>query len=140
MAKGKGRNIYNVENLNVEIDYEKLANAIVEAQTKARVKKKKDNFRAKAMQFFNGVFFGIVAVISVSGIFAIWKDCFPNKTIPLYGCVILTGLFAFVGIYALLCQQETFDDDSDESISHFNTNVALLALIIALVAMWKGVN
>lgn len=138
MAK-KDKYVYNIDNFNMEIDYDKLAEAIVKAEAKAKEKKPRMNLRAKAMRFFNGTAYSIVCVIAASAIYVIWKEQYPAKLISLYGCILLSVLFAFVGIYAFLCQQETFDDNGEESISHFNTNVALIALIIALIALMRGV-
>ena len=139
MGKKNGRNIYNIDEVKLEIDYDKLAEAIVEAQAKAKEKKTKLNLRSRAMRFFNCMTYSVVCVIAAYTIYVIWKDRFPTESISLYGCILLTVLLAFVGMYAFLCQQETFDDNGEDSISHFNTNMALIALIVALVALMKGV-
>lgn len=138
MGKKREQCYYHIDNINMEIDYEKLAEAIVKAQAKAQQKKPKLNFRAKAMRFFNGVTYSVVYVIAASAIYTIWADCFPAETVSLCGSVLLTALLVFAGAYAFLCQQEAIYDSGDASTSHFNTNVALIALIIALVALMKG--
>lgn len=139
MAKKKERKIFNIDEVNIEIDYDKLADAIVKAQDKSKAKHKEQlNLRTRAMRFFNGLCYSIVYVVAVSCIYIVWKQSYPTNSIPLHGCILVSSLFAFVGIYAFLCQQESFGDSNDESLAHFNTNVALIALIVALVALMKG--
>jgi len=138
MVKRQDRHIYNIDNANIEIDYNKLAEAIVKAQSKTKEKKRKLNLRSKAMRFFNGTTYSVIYVVAISAIYVTWKDYFPVGEISLLGGIFLTALLSFVGIYAFLCQQETFNDSGEDSISHFNTNIALIALIVALIALMKG--
>ena len=41
-------------------------------------------------------------------------------------------------VLLFLAQQETMNDSDANTIAHFNTNIALVALIAALVALVKG--
>ena len=54
--------------------------------------------------------------------------------------IILTAILTFIGIYAFLCQQESFQDKDSDAREHFNINVSLIALIVAIVALFKEVG
>ena len=51
-------------------------------------------------------------------------------------------LYIILGIAILLflAQQKTTNDTDEEVFSHFNTTVAFAALIVALLALFKGVG
>ena len=142
MAKKKDKSqiINNIQELNLEIDYDKLAEAIVKAQkSQQKSFKKKKNFREKAMSFLNGMLYAFVYIIATMCIAEIWND-YNSKSIDLFSSIFSTAVFAVIGIYAFLCQQESFKDDGQAAQTHFNSNVALIALIVALVALFKGVG
>lgn len=138
-VKHKNHNTYNIDNVNVEIDYDKLAKALVHAEKEANNKKvNKSLFRSKAMNFINGTIFIMVSLLAVTGIELLWKNCYSAGTISIVCCSFLTIILIFIAVYAFLCQQETFNDDSTDSINQFNTNIALIALVISMIALMKG--
>ena len=144
MAKKKNSNkpstINNIESINMEIDYEKLAEAIVKAQKKSECKEKSHSkYRSGAMNFFNGAIYSIVYFLAGAGVFTIWKEFFAKQDTSLISCVVVTIILLFVGVYAFLCQQESFKEKESESFAHFNANISLIAMIIALVALFRGV-
>lgn len=56
MAKKKGKITYNIDNINLEIDCDRLADAMVNAQKKADAHEKKTNdFRSLLMFGFNSL-------------------------------------------------------------------------------------
>ncbi len=131
----------NITIINNEIDYDKLAEAIVNAQKKAEEKKKTTGkFRSAAMGLFNGSVYAVVYVFAAIMIYTVWSECYSNQTIPLIGCILFTLVLTFVGVYAFLCQQESHRDSESDAITHFNTNVALVALIVAMIALFKEVS
>lgn len=141
MAKKKKNTtvVNNIESISIEIDYDKLAEAIVKAQTKAsKQKKTTGKFRSAAMGLFNGSIYAVVYIFAVIMIYVVWSECYFNQTIPLVGCILFTFVLTFVGVYAFLCQQESHSDSESETITHFNTNIALFALIVAMIALFRS--
>ena len=127
-------------NVNVEIDYDKLATVIVQAQEKANKKETQPkNLRERAMGFMNGLLYAFIYLLAVLCIIEVWKD-YTNHEFSLFAGIFSTIIFAFMGIYAFLCQQESFTDNGKDSLTHFNTNVTLIALVVALIALFKGVG
>lgn len=147
MAKKKNNQtvVNNIESVNLDVDTEKLAKAIIEAQQKVEEETTKETrrankFRTRAMSFFNGTIYALISIISIYFIYIIWTDSYSKPEVSLPSCIVFTFLFAFVAIYSFLCQQETFNDKAADVHEHFNTNIALVALIIALIALVKGVG
>ena len=129
----------NADARPLEIDYDKLAEAIVKAQaTSSKKAKKKGKIRGSLMGTFNGCLYAGVYSAAALSIYAVWHN-FKPENYPLISCIILTIILVIVAVYAFLCQQESFDDDAADSREYFNTNVSLIALIIAFVALFKGV-
>lgn len=142
MAKKKEKTqvINNIDQLNLEIDYDKLAEAIVKANKTAKKEKGKGKIRTSAMRFFNGMTFAMVYVLAGLSIYATWSEAYSKNNASLIDCIVLTVAFLVVGTYAVLCQQETFDDNESDTVEFFNTNISLIALIVALIALFKGVG
>ena len=131
----------NITIVNNEIDYDKLAEAIVKAQNNAKAPKKSTSkLRGAAMAFFNGAIYSTVYVLAGLFIYAIWTESYAKQSASPIGCIILTAILVFIGIYAFLCQQESFKDDDSDAREHFDINISLIALIVALVALLKGVG
>ena len=138
--KDKPQVINNIQELNLEIDYDKLSEAIVKAQSKQqRYHKRKKNFREKAMSFLNGMLYAFVYIIAVICIAQVWKEYSAGLT-DLFANIFSTVVFVIIGVYAFLCQQESHNDDGETAQTHFNSNIALIALIVALVALFKEVG
>lgn len=147
MAKKKNNPtvVNNIESVNVDIDYDKLAEAIVKAQKQAETEniketKRTSRFRTRAMNFFNGSIYALIYVLSIYCVYIIWTETYGQPGIALWSCIIFTVLFIFIAIYAFLCQQETYKDKVTDVHEHFNTNISLVALIIAIIALVKGVG
>lgn len=127
--------------VNAEIDYDKLAEAIVKAQKKSEGKEKSHSkYRSGAMNFFNGAIYSVVYILAGTGVFTVWKEFFTNQDTSLISSIVITLILLFVGVYAFLCQQESFKEKESESFAHFNANISLIALLIAAVALFKGVG
>jgi len=131
----------NITIVNNEIDYDKLAEAIVKVQNDAKnPKKNARRLRSAAMGFFNGAVYSTVYVLAGLSIYAIWTESYAKQSASVVGCIILTAILAFIGIYAFLCQQESFQDKDSDAQEHFNVNISLIALIVAIIALFKGVG
>lgn len=136
--KNRNVTINNIGELNLEIDYDKLAEAIVKAQNMQRkALPKKKNFREKAMSFLNGALYAFVYIIAAMCVVQVWKDYSADNT-GLFASIFSTIVFMCCGVYAFLCHQESFEDDGQAAQTHFNSNIALVALIVALIALLNG--
>ena len=140
MAKKGKPQVINIQQLNLEIDYDKLAEAIVKAQKQTKPKKDTGKFRSAAMSFFNGAIYSVVYVFSVICIYTTWAESYMKQNAPLIGCIILSVMLFFIGIYAFCCQQETHHDGISDAREHFNINISLIALIVSIVALFKEVG
>lgn len=139
MAKKKQNTVVNnIDTVNIEIDYDKLAEAIVKAQNKTS-KKSSSKLRNAALNFFNGAIYSMVYLVAGVSIYAIWSEVYPNQENSLIGCILISVIMAFIGVYAFLCQQESFKDKETETLEYFNVNISLIALIVALIALFKEV-
>ena len=137
--KSKPQVINNIQELNLEIDYDKLAEAIVVAQEKSSKKKKRTSrFRGAVMGGINGTLYLIVTLFAVGAIAGMWMEyakAAKHSLMTYIGCTIM---FAVVGLFSFLCQQESIRDSDEDAQQHFNTNIALIALVVSLVALVKG--
>lgn len=142
MAKKQPKTVINnIDSVNIEIDYDKLAEAIVRAQNNVKKKNKKSSkLRNAALSFFNGLVYAVVYLISGFSIYVIWSEIYPKQEASLGGCIFLSVILVIVGVYAFLCQQESYNDKETETLEYFNVNVSLIALIVALVALFKGIS
>lgn len=142
--KNKPTTINNIESVNVEIDYEKLAEAIVIAQEKAeydknKQDKSKNKFRAFFMRFFNWVIYFCIYMFALYlayiGIHSEVKGIMENSV-----KVVLIIILLAVSIISFLLQFECFKDTVKEVREHFNTNLSFVALIVAIISLLIGVE
>ena len=139
--KGQIINHYHIEELEIEtkIDYKKLAKEIVAAQEEAKKLKKRPNrIRAATMAAANTMIPVLLALFAVLACVDMWIE-FVNE--PVHGLSTYIGntaLFIAIAVVSVCCGIEAWKDDDENAIMHFNTNVALVALIVALVALVKG--
>lgn len=136
MAK-KGPVIHNhIENLNLEIDYDKLAKAIVHEKKEAeKAKRKHMRIRTFLMGMCNGLVYMGLAYFVISSIVRMWFDYAQQNEPSLTFCIVVTTFGAALTILLFISQQETCYDSDDEVLNHFNSNIGLVALIISLVAL-----
>lgn len=143
MAKKKNQptTVNNIQELNLEIDYDKLAKAIVKAQEDARDNNKRPNkFRANTMIAINISIPLMFILFSIIACFTIWREFVTNGTYTVFTCIVASiflALFVFMNIMSAI---EAWKDDDENAIKHFNTNVSLAALIIALIALLKEIG
>ena len=140
MSKKTSNKVINkIENLNLDIDYDKLAVAIVKAQNTSETNRNTNsNFRSILMRFFNGCMYIFGVLISGVCIYKIWTNYSLNQ-VTLFNAIVFTILFVFMGVYFFLCQQETLKDKDSDSREHFSINVSLIALVVSLIALFKEV-
>ena len=153
--KDKPQVINNIGELNLEIDYDKLAEAIVKAQEKDIPKANQSKkFTSITFVFLISLVFRGVAIIGfvltlVTPI-AIWETI-EIKYTGLLGLffVILIGalsiscvLVLFLLSWMLWKSAKEIETEKDRNyiISVFSGIVSFAALIVALVALFKGVG
>lgn len=124
--------------VNVEIDYDKLAEAIVKAQRKANLPNKKGSkYRAALYVGFNTVFYlAIFFLFSQLGI-AIWKGYTYTDIFSLITRICVTLTLLLFSIIALLARKEAIDADNIDARESFTANVGFLAMILAALAYFK---
>ena len=135
MKKGKEKS----NTVTVEIDYDKLASAIVEANKQSnKAKKIRTPIRTFLMGMCNGCLYSALCFYTVLQGIKMWKNYFETGKPSVVVCIVASLAALALAILFFLAQQETFNDDESEVFSHFNTNISLAALIIALAALLKG--
>lgn len=139
--KDKPQVINNIQELNLEIDYDKLAEAMIKAQEKAQpTKKRPSRFRAIGMISVNTTIPIMCALFSIVICITMWGEFAINGEYPLFECIMATIVFALILITQVFSAIEAWRDDDENAIKHFNINVSLVALIIAFVALFQGVG
>ena len=142
MAKKHPKTVVNnIDSVNIEIDYKKLAREIVAAQEEAKMQKKRPNrFRAGVMAVANTMIPIIIAVFALLACIGVWTEFATEPKHSLLGYIVYTLMFIVVVIVSICCSVESWKDDDENAMQHFNSNVALVALIISFIAFMKGVG
>ena len=156
MGKKKDRRqpINNIQNLNLEINYDKLAESIVKAQEKAEesIQKQKrytlGTFATPLIVAFYGMsILGWILVVAVPvSVYKAWDtlqwDNFVAGLTNVIALVFLLGIMAIVALYSVLLWKSAkeVEEETDRNyvISMFSGVVSFVALIVALVALVKG--
>ncbi len=127
----------HIENVNVDVDYEKLAEAIVKAQREAEKQEGRPNrFRASLMSVLNITLYVLAFLFSIILLIALWNAGIES----LAAKVVFSLIFAFTGVYSVACFLESLQDSDKRAQEHFNSNVALLAMIIALLTLLREMS
>ena len=177
--KEKPQVINNIKELNLEIDYDKLAEAIVKAQNKAeettveeKTQKKKVNifkaifdiifnrnktngkFLPEAMSelicfMFNalvGITLGFSGAMLSSAIYTVSKF-FKGEFVALecITIVLICLILTVIGVMLSLLMRAVANDIKNERDKHYllsiiSTITGFIAMIVALVALFKGVG
>ncbi len=153
MAKKKNNTtvVNNIDSVNLEIDYDKLAEAIVKAQQKVN-----DSFSVsrETMKFILTptlwilAFVCVVIAIAFVGVLissindltkdlSNWLGSAVTILISFFITLFSAALAVFLGATAKEIDKET---DRQYVASMFSNIVAIVALIVALIALVKGVG
>ena len=166
--KDKPQVINNIQELNLEIDYDKLAEAIVKAQNVSTIQEEdpedEETFIDKAVRgkiqkgklFSQSLsklmkcFFYILAVTSVVLVLWFWWMTYEYITpftwnleniMVIVTAIILATFDTFFAIIVWKIGNELgIEQDKNYIVSAFSCVVSLVALIVALVALFKGVG
>lgn len=157
MAKKKkdiAQTINNIQKLNLEIDYDKLAEAIVKAQdkTSATLPKGKRYTLGTFASILIVAFYGmsvlgwvLVAAVPV-GVYKTWNalkwDGFGSCATSVITLLFLLGIVVIVALYSILlwksAKEIEAETDRNYVISMFSGVVSFAALVVALIALIKG--
>lgn len=150
MAKKKQNTVVNnIDSVNIEIDYDKLAEAIVKANTKQQeiYSASREWMKYILTPIFWGVsaVSGILAIIMFISILQNITDVFESGTLT----DVIVFLFKFLAtfftggfcVFSIVAAKE-IDKENDRTYiaSIFSNIVAIVALIVSLVALSKGVG
>lgn len=154
--KDKPQVINNIQELNLEIDYDKLADAMVKAQEKASADANQSKkFTSGTFAMFIAVAFRCVAILgwilAIATPFAIvnmvqsfvW-DGFGSAVRNSLGIAFSVALFVILALYSFLLWKSAKEIETEKDrnyiIAVFSGIVSFAALIVALVALFKGVG
>lgn len=152
MAKKKNNTtvVNNIDSVNLEIDYDKLAEAIVKAQQKAN---EQYSVSREMMKFVITPVFWILTFVTGFISVAFWgvlitsANDMLNDENWLAGAITLLIIFfiAFFSLaltFFLAATAKEIDKENDRNYisSMFSNVVAIVALIVALIALVKGVG
>lgn len=156
MVKKKDKNqpITHIHNLNLEIDYDKLAESIAKAQANANETTQKQRrytlgtFATPLIIAFYGMSvlgWILVAALPV-GVYKAWDtlkwDSFDTGLTSVVTLLFILGIMVIVGLYSILlwksAKEVEAETDRNYVISMFSGVVSFAALIVALVALVKG--
>ena len=150
MAKKKEKKVFNIDEVNLEIDYDKLAAAIVRANAQQTEKYSVSREWMKFMIY--PVFWGVAIVSGVlalgcliygGGLFATELAAIPdtNWSNVIVGALVLSISFFLVSVsMSTVFTAKEIDKEKDRQYvaSMFSNIVALVALVVSLVALVKG--
>ena len=152
--KEKTQTINNIQNLNVEIDYDKLAESIVKAQEKVEEtahKKRRYTLGTFAtpliVAFYSLSVLGWLLVVAVPvSVYKSWQTLHWDNFLNCFGSAVsllfLFGITVIVALYSILlwksAKEVEAETDRNYIVSMFSGVVSFAALIVALVALVKG--
>ena len=130
----------NTNQISVEIDYDKLAESIVKAREKANKSEyKHSKLRLVSMKILNGMTYIGTALLMIYFIYKIWDTADFSNTAQIVYSVIFSIYFGVTGVIMFLSQQESLGESYEETRFHFNTNISLIAMIVALLALYQEI-
>lgn len=120
------------------IDYGKITEAIVEANAEIQQRKDENDkkhlkHRLNLIKNANGAIYMAIVAIAVLVLFKLWKGFSFSSVDILVENFVISILMIVIIVEGFLSQQEALDDDADMAVSHFSINLALIAVIIAVV-------
>ena len=101
--------------------------------------RKRYSARTIAMFLYNHLIYVGVYMAAIFGIYGFWNVSFDGVIYNIVKWVFIIGL-AVMAIIVFFAQIESFKDSKKDVESHFSNNINLVALIIATIALLKGVG
>ena len=128
----------------VVLDYQRLAEAIINAEIEAKKREKikpmPKGIRGWMIRHINGIIYASGYMFCFGKIYLTWREYSINvKTSSSLWISIITTIFlGGMGILLFAAQQESHDDNSHEARDYFDFNVGIVALIVAYVALFAS--
>lgn len=128
--------------INVTIDYKRIAEEIVLAEKKLQkekecTEKKRTRFRLCISFVINSMIYLGIAALSLVLIIAGWIGWARGQVNgPLLIMILLSMAFIMIIIFGIGGFTESLKDDGESSDKYMNSNVAVLALIIAVISLF----
>ena len=154
--KDKPQVINNIGELNLEADYDKLAEAIVKASNKEKQQSEKKSFVSNSFAFWISLVFRFVPLFGIAasafGLFALfkyatsvaaWNTGYNIIANVLVLCLVGLILLAVIGYCIIMWRAaKEIEQEKDKNfiVAVFSGIVSFAALIVALVAIFKGVG
>ena len=130
----------NADARPLEIDYDKLAEAIVKAQTKVEKPAKKANkYRNILYWGINDFFYYTVFLLLIFGICYLWKGFVYNGILLLIAKILFSMTLLIFAIISLLARKEATEDRNRNAREYFAANMSFVAVLVALFALFKEV-
>lgn len=153
--KDKTQVINHIQNLNMEIDYDRLADSIIAAQKRATTNERIQNrSTSKTFAGFVAFFLRGLAIVSLPSIILFGLqlyrlvdtlslgESYLTTIIKIVAMVILPLTSFVAGSYAVLlwksAKEIETENDKNYIVSVFSGLVSFAALVVALVALIKG--
>lgn len=125
--------------INVTLDYKKLAEEIIlaEQKEKDRIEKERNRFRLRISFVINAMIYLGIATFSLGLIIAGWIGWARGQVNgPLLIMILLSMALAVMTIFGVGGFLDSLKDDGESSDKYMNSNVAVLALIIAMISLF----
>ena len=101
-------------------------------------RKRTSRFRSWFMAGANAAVFVAIIGFCMAACIGMWINYMPTDNFWFY--IGVSFLFGIIILYAGGCFYECIMDSDVEAQQYFNTNIALVALIVALISLGKGVS
>lgn len=98
--------------------------------------RKRNSMRESLIKFLNGtMYIGMIYGI----IYAYVRFVLNNHAVDIIDKVALALIGIVFGLWLFICQQESLEDDSKTAKDMFSINISLVALVVSMIALLKGV-
>lgn len=154
--KDKPQIINNIGEINLEIDYDKLAESIVEAQSIADKQRTRNSFVSDSFVFLISLFFRVVSILGITvcilGFITIVKNAINTVTmasaydvvVNMFASVIVGFALIMFGAYCIIMWKaaKEIEQEKDKNfiVAVFSGIVSFVALVVALLALFKVVG
>lgn len=126
--------------LRVVEEKEKREREFLEEKEKEEKNTNKNNkVRSFFMRLCNWAMYAIVYIVSAYCFYIMCQVKTDSGTETFVKVMFLFG-FGVIAVFMFLSQFESFYDSQKEGREHFNSNIGFAALIVALIALFKGVG
>lgn len=155
MAKKKNQptTVNNIQELNLEIDYDKLAEAMVKAQEKSQLQEENVNFTKGTFASLTSATLSLIGIIGlVFAIFSLVYGIYYAATnLPwnndkeivgnILACIFLTLIIAYISLLSIMFLKSSKEieksKDKNFVVSVFSALSGLIALVVAIIALFK---